>query len=267
MAIREQNVQKINLPYHKVYDTVQLRFLRFLMLLSLPLMIVIIGCGGDTINVASPQQVVEGIQVTGSGSAFGKPDLVLLNMGVSVEKASVKEALEEAAATMQRVLDSLKGNGVAEEDIQTQRFTIQPQYDYIDRKQVLRGYLVTNMVSAKVRDIDAVGEIIDDAADAGGDLLRVQSVIFTIDDPKELQSKARIEAMKDAKAKAEILAREGEVRLGKPISISDTIHYVRPDFYDSERMPAKGGEISTPVEPGLLEVTVTVSVVYSIEEE
>jgi uncharacterized protein YggE len=244
-----------------------IRFWSFLTLLSLTLAIAIVGCEGDTINVASPQQLVEGIQVIGTGSAFGKPDVVLLNMGVSVEKASVKEARGEAAATMQKVLDSLKENGVVEKDIQTQRFTIQPQYNYIDGKQVLRGYLVANMVSVKVRNIAAVGEIIDDAAAAGGDLLMVQSVIFTIDDPKELQSEARIEAMKDARARAEMLAREGEVKLGKPISISDTIQFDRPNFSDEAIVPGKGIEASTPFEPGLLEVTVAVSVVYDIDEE
>jgi uncharacterized protein YggE len=239
------------------------RFWSFLMLLSLALAMAIFGCEGDTITVAPSQQWPEGIQVVGSGSAFGKPDVALLSMGVSVERASVKEAKEEAAAAMQEVLDSLKKNGVAEEDIQTQRFTIQPQYNYIDGKQVLRGYLVANMVSTKVRNMDAVGEIIDDATDAGGDLLRIESITFTIDDPKELQSKARIEAMKDAKDRAEMLAKEGEVKLGKPVSISDTVYFASPNFYDSEAI--KGGEMSTPVEPGLLKVTVTVTVVYAIE--
>ena len=243
------------------------RFLCFLMILSLPLVMAIFGCVGDTINVLSSQQLPARIQVTGTGSVFGKPDLILVNMGVSAERKSVEEARDEAALVMQKVLDSLKENGVAEEDIQTRRFTIHPQYDYIERKQVLRGYLVTNMVSVKVRDIDSVGEIIDDAVTAGGDLLRVQSITFTIDDPKELQSKARIEAMKDARDKAETLAKEGGVKLGKPISISDTAYSTSSRFYDSDEAIKGGFEIETPVEPGLLEVTVTVTVVYAIENE
>ena len=242
------------------------RFWCFLMLLSLPFVLAIFGCEGDVINVMLPQQWLEGIEVTGTGSAFGEPDLALLNMGVSVERTSVQKARDEAASAMQKVLDSLKENGVADEDIQTQRFTIQPQYDYIERKQVLRGYMVANTVSVKVRNLDIVGEIIDDAVAAGGDLLRVHSITFTIDDPKELRSKARIEAMRDAKTKAEALAGEGEVKLGKPISISDTGYSATPRFYDSEEA-FKGAEVSTPVEPGLLEITVTVTVIYAIEKE
>ena len=179
-----------------------------------------------------------------------------------MEGDSVREAREEASAAMQSVIDSLKDNGVAEEDIKTQHFSIQPRYDYIDNRQVLRGYQVTNLVSAKARDIETVGEVIDDAATAGGDLVRVQSITFTIDDPKELQEQARVEAMKDAHAKAQTLAELGDVGLGDPISISEgsTANYRKYASFDEERSAS-----STPIEPGQLEITITVSVIYEIE--
>ena len=64
--------------------------------------------------------------------------------------------------------------------------------------------------------------MIDDAAEAGGDLVQVQSIQFAIDDSKELQVQARVKAMQDAQAKAKTLAEEGGVTLGKPISISES---------------------------------------------
>jgi uncharacterized protein YggE len=229
------------------------------LLLALPLVVIFVGCE-DTINLAP--QGVEGIQVTGSGSVSGKPDVALLSLGISTERASVTEAREEAAAAMQRVIDSLKANGVAEKDIQTQQFSIYPQYDYTNNKQALRGYRVTNMVSIKVRALDKVGVVIDDVAAAGGDLTQVQSISFTIDEPKELQAQARVEAMKDAKAKAQTLADEGGVKLGKPVSISESIGFSTPSPF------LKGGAEAasvTPIAPGELEVTVTVAVIYAIE--
>jgi len=237
-----------------------IRFLGLLLLLSLPLVVTIVACDGDTITVESPMQIVKGIQVTGSGSAFGKPDVAILSLGISAEKVEVQEAREEAAAAMQKVIDSLKDNGVVEKDIQTQHFSIQPRYDYIDNQQVLRGYLVTNTVSTKVRNIETVGKVIDDAVDAGRDLIRVQSIVFTIDNPKELQNQARVEAMKDAYAKAEALAEQGDVELGKPISISESMGYPIPSSFDKERLTS-----TTPIEPGQLEITVTVTVIYDIE--
>jgi uncharacterized protein YggE len=233
----------------------------FLLLLGL-YMVTIVAC--DTINVESPMQAAEGIQVTGSGSAFGEPDVAFLYLGISVERNSVREARDEAAIAMQKVVDSIKSNGVAEKDIQTQNFNIQPQYDYIDNRQVLRGYLVTNTISIKVRDTKIVGEVIDDATVAGGDLIRVNSITFAIDDPKELQAQARIEAMKDANAKAQTLAEQGGVKLGKPVSISESMVFYNSTSY--ERSFDKGQPMpTTPIEPGQLEITITVSVIYDIE--
>ncbi|MBM3242176.1 DUF541 domain-containing protein [Candidatus Poribacteria bacterium] len=119
-------------------------------------------------------------------------------------------------------------------------------------------------MSIKVRDTKTVGEVIDEATAAGGDLIRVNSITFAIDDPKELQAQARIEAMKDANAKAQALAEQGGVELGKPISISESVVFYNPTYY--ERASDKGQPMpTTPIEPGQLEVTITVSVIYDIE--
>ena len=234
------------------------RFLATALLFGLFMVLTIVACDSDTITI-EPFQMDQGIHVTGSGSAFGNPDVAILNLGISVERASVGEARDDAAVAMQRVIDSLKENGVAKKDIRTQRFTIQPRYNYIDGKQVLRGYEVTNTVSAKVRNIDAVSAVIDDAATAGGDLIQVQSITFSIDDPKELQNQARVEAMKDAYAKAETLAQQGGVELGKPVSIAEVAGYSSSPSFDKEEASP-----NTPIEPGQLEITITVMVVYEI---
>ncbi len=204
------------------------------------------------------------IQVTGSGSTLGKPDIVVLTLSVSVEKASVKEAREEAADAMNQVLDSLKGNGVAEGDIQTQQFSIQQQFDFTNGRREFRGYRVTNAVSAKSRDLDRIGQVIDDAAAAGGDLVQIQSIQFGIEDVKELQAQARVEAMKDALAKAQVLAAEGGVALGKPISISESSALPLPTF-PTARGLIEDALATTPIETGQLQVNVIVNVVYEIE--
>lgn len=204
------------------------------------------------------------IQVTGSGSTLGEPDIVVLTLNVSVEKASVKEAREEAANAMNQVLDSLKGNGVAEGDIQTQQFSIQQQFDFTNGRREFRGYRVTNAVSAKSRDLDRIGQVIDDAAAAGGDLVQIQSIQFGIEDAKELQAQARVEAMKDALAKAQVLAAEGGVTLGKPISISESSALPLPTF-PTARGLVEDVLATTPIETGQLQVNVIVNVVYEIE--
>ncbi len=218
---------------------------------------------GAVLRIINSDATTPTIQVTGNGSAFGEPDIVILNLGVSVQKGSVKEAREEAAQAMQKVLDTLKNNGVLGKDIQTQQFSIQQEFDFVNGRREFRGYRVTNTASAKVRNLDGIGQVIDDAAEAGGDLVQVQSIQFAIDDSKELQVQARVKAMQDAQAKAKTLAEEGGVMLGKPISISESSS--SSPFPVAARGSFDAALATTPIETGQLQVTVTVNVVYEIE--
>jgi hypothetical protein len=222
-----------------------------------------VACTTENIKVQPPAQV-QGISVSGTGDASGAPDLALLELGVSTEGKTVKEARDAAATAMNDVHDALKGDGVAEKDIQTRQFRIEPEYEFPDGKQELIGFRVTNIVEVKARDLDRVGEVIDDVAKAGGDVVQVQGLRFTIEEPEELRAQARQEAMADARARAEGLAELAGVKLGKPISVSETAGAPPPPFLEAAPM-GRGGEEATPIEPGELEVSVTVDVLFAIE--
>ena len=220
---------------------------------------------GRALEVINKQQTEKMIRVAGTGSAVGEPDVVVLSIGVSVEGGSVKQARTDAAAAMEKVIESLKINGLLDPDIQTQHFSIQQQFDYVQGRREFRGYSVTNTVSAKIRDLDTVGSVIDDAAEAGGDLVEIHSIQFTIDDTTKLKMQARVAAMRDAQAKAQTLATEGGVTLGKPISIfeSEAPYVVRP--VDFSLASAEDAAADTPIQSGQLQITVTVNVIYEIE--
>ena len=184
--------------------------------------------GERTIEVINRDKTEKTVRVSGTGIVAGDPDVVVLSIGVSVERDSVKQARAEAAEAMAGMIESLKGNGLLDTDIQTQHFSIHQRYDYSKGRREFRGYSVTNSVSAKIRDLATVGTVIDDAAEAGGDLVEINSIQFTIEDPTKLKMQARIAAMQDAQAKAQTLATEGGVTLGKPISISESGDYYPP---------------------------------------
>lgn len=205
--------------------------------------------------------------MTGSGLVTGEPDIATLNLGVSVEKETVAEAREEAAIAMTAVIDSLKTNDIAEKDIQTERFSIYPQYNYTENGRVLRGYSVNNTVRAKVRELESLSDIIDDAAEAGGDTVVVNNIQFMIEDSTALQTQARALAVKDAEAKAKTLADASGVTLGKPITITETSYTTPPPVaYAAEAAFADDSARSaTPIEAGELTVTVNITVVYEIE--
>ena len=235
--------------------------------LSTLLVIMLAGCEPQIVTPLLPSAESRTIHVTGNGSVVGDPDIATLNLGVSVEKASVEEARETAASTMTAVIESLKANDVAEKDIQTENFSIYPQYDYTDDGRVLRGYRVNNTVSAKVRALESLSDIIDDAAGAGGDIVVVNSIQFMIEDSTPLQTQARALAVKNAEAKAQTLAEAGGVTLGKPVTITEMSAGGGPPiaFAESAALAADSARSSTPVQAGELTVTVNVTIVYEIQ--
>ena len=118
---------------------------------------------GDTI-VQAGAAPVSGISATGTGEAFGEPDVMVVNVGVSAQRDSIAAAREAAATAQTAVIDALKKNGVAEKDIQTVQFNVNPQYDFRRRHPGKScGYEVSNVVTAKVRDLDKAGAAIDAA--------------------------------------------------------------------------------------------------------
>ena len=220
----------------------------------------------QTIEVINREKTEKTVRVTGTGSVFGEPDVVVLSIGVSVERESVKQARTDAAEAMAGVIESLKGNGLLDEDIQTQHFSIQQRFDYIKGRREFRGYNVTNTVSAKIRDLNTVGNVIDDAAEAGGDLVQINSIQFTIDDSTKLKMQARVQAMQDAQVKAQTLATEGGVTLGKPISISESGDFYPPQpLYLDFAFAEDAAAVDTPIQSGQLRISVTVNVIYEIE--
>lgn len=243
----------------------RLKFLSFGV--SVLLAITFIGCEPQIIGPLLQSQESGKIHVTGSGSVVGEPDIATLNLGVSVEKKTVAEAREAAATAMTGMIASLKVNDIAENDIQTERFSIHPQYDYTENGRVLRGYSVNNTVSAKVRDLENLSEVIDAAAEAGGDIIVVNSIQFMIEDTTPLQTQARGLAVKNAEAKAQTLADASGVTLGEPIAITETSHAASPPiaFAEEAAFADDSARSRTPIEAGELTVTVNVTVVYEIE--
>ncbi len=207
-----------------------------------------------------------GIWVTGEGKVSVVPDVAVLSLGVEAQAESVAEAQSQAATAMTAVTAELSRFGVAEKDIKTQYFSIAPvrRWSEKDGQEVLIGYRVTNTVSAKVRQMENTGAIIDAAATAGGDYIRINSISFTVDNPSAHYDGARVKAMADAKTKAKHLADLANVKLGRPTYISESVASppVVRDFYPEAAMPAAP---ATPISPGETEIRLSVQVVYSIE--
>lgn len=222
--------------------------------------------GADSLqlNLNSQQQ---GIWVSGQGKVSGVPDIANLQLGIEAQEASVAAAQSQAAEAMDKVMTALADNDVAKKDIQTRYFNISrvTRWDDDTQREVVIGYRVTNTVTARIRDIEKAGTIIDAVALAGGDLTRIDSIYFSIDDPTPYQKEARDEAMADAKNKAEQLASLAGVKLGKPSYISESFYVPSSYRYDVPMMEAgKSSAPSTIISPGEMDITLNVQVTYAI---
>ncbi|MFC1962642.1 SIMPL domain-containing protein, partial [Chloroflexota bacterium] len=207
---------------------------------------------------------------SGEGKVTMVPEIALLDLGIEVEAATVEAAQQQAREAMERVMKVLKSEGVAERDIKTQSFSISPVYSVVredTRQWEITGYRVSNRVSAKIREIDNVGSIIDAAAKAGGDVARIDSLSFTVDDPSKYYDEAREKALLDAMARAKQIAKVADIRLGKPLYISESTGYIplpRPAEFRTA-VPEAGAALSTPISPGETEVRLTVQMAFGIK--
>jgi uncharacterized protein YggE len=209
-----------------------------------------------------------GILVDGSGSVTVTPDLAILYLGVEVQADKVAPARDRAAVAMDAVIKALKDNGVADRDIQTTQFSIQPVYSNQPRTveyqaPVIVGYRVSNSLTVKVRDLGKVGKVIDDATVAGGDAIRFNGLSFTMDNPKPLEDQARDLAYQNAIAKAQQAARATGVTLGKPTMIS-----VQGGSPIREFAPAAAKldvSVGTPISTGTMDITAYVTISFAIQ--
>ena len=156
-------------------------------------------------------------------AVIAQPDVARITLGIDVFDPSLSRAQAMASTSMDAVVNKLKADGILDTDIRTVSFNINPQYDQQNQNQpVLRGYQVQNLVEVKTTNVAGLGPLIDDAVASGA--TRVNGIRFEASDMAGLKSQARDQAMQDARAQADQLARDAGVTLGKPISIeiSDT---------------------------------------------
>tara|TARA_B100000315_G_scaffold157263_1_gene145869 strand:- start:103 stop:567 length:465 start_codon:yes stop_codon:yes gene_type:complete len=136
----------------------------------------------------------------------------------------------------------------------------------VEWERVILGYDVTNQLSVKVRDLDSVGSVIDEATEAGGDLIRFQGVSFSIEDTKPLRAQARAAAVEDLMAKAGVVASLAGVELGDLVYITETGGPIAvTSMVAMERAAFADGAAATPIQAGELQVVVNVQGAFNIQ--
>jgi uncharacterized protein YggE len=201
------------------------------------------------------------IVVTGTGRVSVEPDVADLRLGVNVARPSVEAARIEAARTMDAILSAVEAAGVERTDVRTAVLSVQPRYDYRDgRAPALTGYDIANVVDVTVRDLGTLGAVVDGTLGAGA--TSMDGLTFRVADPAPAEREARLRAMAEARARADVLAESAGLTIDSVVDIVEGSPSRPPiPIAKAERM-AMAGDVATPVEGGELEVAVSVTVTY-----
>lgn len=232
------------------------------------------GCAADatsappTVNVSAAAPVgtgnPNGITIEGSGEVEGKPDTLSITFAVSVKRDTVDAAVGDNAAVATSMLQALIEQGVSEEDVQTRNYSVQPSFTYTDGQAVPDGYQVTNSVTVQLRDLEGSGAAIDAVTAAGGDAVQVQGVSFSLEDDSAAVTAAREQAFADARAKAEQYAALSGQPLGQVESVAE-LSRSTPDLYGEAAYDSAAGSLAaTPINPGEVTTSVSLTVRYSL---
>ncbi len=205
------------------------------------------------------------LEVTAEGKTTRVPDIATIRSGVVSQGLTAAAALSDNAARMARVLAAVKRAGVQPRDVQTANVSLSPQYRYADGKAPeIIGYQASNTVAIRFRDIARSGAILDALVGEGAN--QIDGPTLSIDHPDTALDEARVDAVKRARARAELYARAAGLNVARIVSISEGGQNEgggpQPRLY---AMSARADAAPTQIAAGETDVTVTVSVRFLLK--
>ena len=204
------------------------------------------------------------INVSGEGKVKTEPDQALIIISVETKGNDAKDVKKENDKKMDAVLKMIKNANIAKEDFQTQRVSLNPNYDYEKKKNY---YLATQTVQILLKDLSKYDELMEATVEAG--INRINNVEFKTSKLTQLQSDARKLAIKDAKTKAEDFVSVLGQKVGKAITISDNSsgYNPQPILYRSMKTEAMsdGSAPNQTLAIGEIEILVNVSVSFILD--
>jgi len=203
-------------------------------------------------------------EVVGEGSASVSPDVAQISLGITTTQNSVATAQEQTNQVINNIVKALKQNGVKTENIKTQNYSVTPQYNFRENRQIT-GYTVSANLQVKITDFTKLNQAIDSATSLGAN--QVGGITFTLSDDlkTETETKAREEAIKTAKSKAESLAKAANIKLGRIINVQEGSSSQPPIMRTLEAAVDNSAEPApTQIEPGQSTVHLSVTLSYEI---
>lgn len=219
--------------------------------------------------IGKTPDVINQITVTGTAKVTAVPDVAIITLGIVNDGTSVAIAQKGVTDKMNGIINSLKSEfKIESKDIKTENYSVQPKYDWSDGRQRIIGYTVNQSVQVKVRDFDKTGNIFAKATELGAN--SVYGPNFMIDDPEKSKAEAREKAIKQAKEKANLLADQVGIKLGRIVNFYEggnevaNVAYGMGGYAMAEALDM--AKSSAPaIEAGSQDIQLTVSISYEIK--
>lgn len=210
------------------------------------------------------------LTVSGEGKVYVEPDLATITLGLETNGEDVQEITKTSTESMNKMIEEIKKLGVNSADIQTTQYSVNPQYSWTDEGRQENGYQIEQNVEVKIRDFSKISNVLSVATQSGANV--INSLQFSIENEDTAKENARAEAIEKAKIKAEWIAAQTGIKLGKITSVYESsytngseIYYSAKTASSDEALAIGGGGISSQIESGQKEITVTVNLTYKIK--
>jgi hypothetical protein len=206
------------------------------------------------------------LTVQGTGLATGTPNIITVVVTISTTDATAQAALADNNGKAAAVIAAFSAGGVTKPHVQTTDLTLQPNYSFVNGAEELTGYGVNDMVTATFTDLAEAGNTIDAVSGAAGNAGQINSVSFSINDPRAVQDEARTDAVHQAVSHARAMAASAGERLGPVCSLTDSTPAppVVPT-YNSTAQVQMAGASTVPLEAGSQQANAQVTMVYGLE--
>jgi uncharacterized protein YggE len=206
------------------------------------------------------------IVTTGEAIVKKAPDRAWVSIGAESRARTAQEAQKLNTDAMTAVIEKIKAAGIAADAIQTTGYNLQPEFDYRDGKQTLRGYVARNQVQVRVDALATTGDVIAAAVSTGA--TNVSGVRFDLKDRDGVERQALTAAVRDARRRADSAASGAGVAIDRIIKIEEQ----RVDEIDGPRpmpmhmaMRAEVAQAAVPLEAGEIEVRARVTLTAAIK--
>ncbi len=204
------------------------------------------------------------LSLTAESAISAAPDVADISAGVMTQAPDASAALSANAAAMNRVIAALKSAGIPDRDIQTTGLNVQPQFRFQQNEPpALTGFQAGNRVQARIRDPKITGKVIDAVVKAGAN--QIDGPTFIIDKPEPMLDKARADAVRIARTRADLYAAAAGLKVKRILSISES-GLEAPQPRPMMRMAAvEAADTSSPIAPGQLRVSAQVNIIFELE--